>query len=85
MNERSRRKRYFPKGLPFEAETVKNRKDRIVPGANTFPIDLVSAKCSSGFSRSVLKGPRLIRRAYTEPLGYNLVENILLQRNYIID
>jgi len=85
MNERSRRKKRLPKGLPFEADKEQSHKIKISQTKETFPIDFVSANCPTSFARPVLKGPHLIRRAYIEPIDNNMVENILLQRSYIID
>ena len=85
MNERSRRKNNFPKGLPIESDLEIIQKSRIVQSTNTLPIEFSSINRSSKDIRSIHRGPYMIRRAYSEPLGYNMVENTLLQRNFIID
>jgi hypothetical protein len=85
MNDRPRRKRHFPKGLPVEADLCANQKNRLVQPSNSLPIECPSVDWTAKYTSPTCKGPHMIRRAYTEPLGYNLTENILLQRNFIID
>ena len=85
MNERSRRKKSFPKGLPIESDLEIIQKSQIVQSTKTLPIEFSSVSRSSKDIRPIQRRPYMIRRAYSEPLGYNMVENILLQRNFIID
>lgn len=85
MNDRERGKPEFLKGLPVENDLdaiPKNRTSQIVqPLTDSNHFDSLSdqririCQCRS----------RMIRRAYTEPLGLNTIETILLQRDYIID
>lgn len=85
MNDRARGKPEFPKGLPVENDLdaiQKNRTSQIVQpltDGNHFT-SLSGQRIRSSQYRS-----RMIRRAYTEPLGLNTIESILLQRDYIID
>lgn len=85
MDDRPRRKRHFPKGFPVEADLKAIQKNRAVHQADALPIERPSVSWDVKFTRPTRKGPQMIRRAYMEPLGYNLVENILLQRDFIID
>jgi len=85
MNERSRRKKNFPKGLPIESDLEIIQKSQIVQSTNTLPIEFSSISRSSKDITPIHRRPYMIRRAYSEPLGYNMTENILLQRNFIID
>lgn len=85
MNERSRRKKSFPKGLPIESDPEIIQKSQIVQSTNTLPIEFSKTSRSSKDIKPVHRRPYMIRRAYSDPLGYNMVENILLQRDYIID
>ncbi len=85
MNDRPRRKRHFPKGFPVEADLGAIKKNRVVHQANALSIECPTVSLAVKYIRPARKGPHMIRRAYTEPLGYNLVENILLQRDFIID
>lgn len=86
MNDRSRGKRHFPKGLPVDTEPKVRNKSRIVQTAAGLPVESPAAVTWSSIRKKGGKrGPHMIRMAYFEPLGNTLVENILLQRNFIID
>ena len=85
MNDRPPRKRHFPKGFPVEADLDAIQKNRLVHPSNSLPIECPLVDWTTKYTSPAYKGPHMIRRAYTEPLGYNLTENILLQRNFIID
>ena len=85
MNERSRGKRNLPAGLISQGapERLRGReyrsiKEIVIPGRTP-------RKKSE--STLVQKKPStyMISSAYAEPLGFDMVENIVLQREYIID
>ena len=85
MKDRPRRKRNFPKGFPVETDLEAMQKARLVQAADDLCEGCLLANWSNQYGRPVKPVPHMIRRAYTEPLGFNIVENILLQRDYIID
>ncbi|MEE4165617.1 MAG: hypothetical protein V2I35_06425 [Desulfocapsaceae bacterium] len=85
MNDHSRGKRRFPKGLPIETGPKAKKKIRLDQPLNRLPNARSATLTWSPGKKATPKGPHMIRKAYFEPLGNTLIENILLQRNYIID
>ena len=85
MNDRSRGKREFPKGFPVEADLDTIQNSQVAQSSDDFFCGCLKGKWSVSHSKLIHKRPHFIMRAYSEPLGFNLVENILLQRSYIID
>lgn len=86
MNDRSRGKRHFPKGLSAETEPKVRKKSLIVQKTRGLPVEPPPVVAWSSIRKKPVKrGPQMIRTAYFEPLGNSLVENILLQRSFIID
>ena len=86
MNDSPRGKRHFPKGFPVETELKVRKKCRIVKTTRGLPVESPAvASWPAIRKKPVKRGPYMIRTAYVEPLGNSLVENILLQRNFIID
>jgi len=85
MDNRSRGKRYLPKGLPLDGKVTKLNKSDIVRVS-----DLPNQESSAGnwSNKRLVKSSqksRLICGAYAEPLGFDMIENILMQRDFIID
>ncbi len=70
-----------PDGFLLQVETEAVKGAEIV---NTTGFSLPS-KDSTRRTCHIPKNPYLITKAYSEPLGMDLVEKILLQRNFIID
>ena len=85
MKDRPRRKRNFPKGFPVETDLEAIQKARLAQAAEDLCEGCLISNWPNQYTRPVKQVPHMIRRAYTEPLGFNIVENILLQRDYIID
>ncbi len=85
MNDRPRRKKAFPKGLPVESDLEAIQRSRLVQQSIEMCSGCYLVSWSENNTRSARQGLQMIRRAYTEPLGFNIIENILLQRSYIID
>ncbi len=86
MNDSSRGKRHLPKGFPVDTELKVKKKSRRVKTTRGLPVESPAVVTWSSIKKKpVKKGPHMIRTAYVEPLGNSLVENILLQRNFIID
>ncbi len=81
MDHHSKRNKGLPGGLLLQGETGTAKGSEIA--------------CAAGFdfrgndsarrSFQIQKSPYIIAKAYSEPLGMDLVEQILLQRNFIID
>lgn len=69
-----------PKGLPIEDEISIHKVEKRIPANLLLTAGaLQSKRTSSAF------GYFVICRAYKEPEPLNLVEDLLLQRNFIID
>ena len=85
MNDRSRGKREFPKGFPVEVDLDTIQKSHVAQSSDDYCSGCLTVNWSASQTKLTHKRPHLIMRAYSEPLGFNLVENILLQRSYIID
>ncbi|MGA7277732.1 MAG: hypothetical protein WBW79_07340 [Desulfocapsaceae bacterium] len=69
-----------PKGLPIEGEIVIQKVDKRIPHNPMLP----SGTLQTRRTNSAL-GYFVICKAYKEPQPLNLVEDLLLQRNFIID
>lgn len=85
MNDRSRGKREFPKGFPVEVDLDTIQKSQVAHSSDDYCSGRLAVNWSASQTELIHKRPHLIMGAYSEPLGFNLIENILLQRNYIID
>ena len=81
MDRHSKRNKGLPDGLLLQDETGTAKGSEIACAASfSFP-----RTDSARRSFPIPKSPYLIAKAYSEPLGMDLVEQILLQRNFIID
>ncbi|NNK94737.1 MAG: hypothetical protein HKP41_10345 [Desulfobacterales bacterium] len=82
MDSRTKSKRGLPKGFPFKGDIEVN---------NIHSTKLFFPKEQSGNmladKRNVSKQLRsfVIIRGYSEPLGFDLIDNVLMQRDFIID
>ena len=69
-----------PKGLPIEGEIAIQKVEKRIPNDLMLPSGtLQTRRTNSAF------GYFVICKAYKEPQPLNLVEDLLLQRNFIID
>lgn len=85
MNDRTRGKRCPPKGLPFKSDTKKLGDRKLVNTTEVFSPGQESENSAAIAPTTTLQGSYMISRAYSEPQGFDMVENIMLQRDYIID
>ena len=80
MPNRTHSKKQPPKGFPFDRHCATGKKNKLVSVNDVhLPETVISNlmdSCCNNF---------LISRAYSEPTGHDFVENMLLQRDYIID
>lgn len=81
MDSHSRSNRRLPKGLPFpdDSKITKNKK---LLCSNTM---LIAGKLPGHRTVPRRHGSFVIGSAYNEPTGDNLIEHIILQRDFIID
>ena len=81
MDSHSKGNKGLPKGVLLQAETATPNGAEIV----STPDVSISNKASTPQSYQIPRNYYLITRAYTETLGLDPVEEILLQRDFIID
>ena len=82
MHNKSHDKKHPPIGFPFENDAEMIKKNSISYNTDTrIPKFHGTSDNQSRFNNN----PLMIRRAYSEPVGFDMVENMLLQRDYIID
>jgi len=81
MDSHSKGNNGLPKGALLQAETGTTNGPEIIstPGVS------ISEKVLPPQAYQIPRNYYLITKAYTEPLGLDPVEEILLQRDYIID
>ena len=83
MPKRTHSKKYPPKGLPIDGFGGKSKNKKIL-GIKDPHLPQNGLSHLTGTDRASWNS-FLISRAYSEPNGYDMVENMLLQRDYIID
>lgn len=82
MDSRSKGKRGLPKGFPFKGDIEVNN---LHSTKLFFPKEQSESMLAD--KRNVSKQLRsfVIIRGYSEPLGFDLIDNVLMQRDFIID
>ena len=82
MDSRSKGKRGLPKGFPFigEIEGSKLHSTKLF-----FPKELSGSMPADRRNASKQLRSFMITRGYSEPLGFDLIDNLLMQRDFIID
>ena len=80
MDSHSRENNRFPKGFPVEE--VQSSRKIIGPLADSL---VGFSKDQKTMTIIQANGQFMIGRAYVEPLSCDLIENMLLQRDFIID
>jgi len=82
MDNRSKGKRGLPKGFPFKGDIEVNN---LHSTKLFFPNEQSGSMLAD--KRNVSKQLRsfVISKGYSEPLGFDFIDNILMQRDFIID
>ena len=81
MDSHSKGNNGLPKGLMPQAEAGTPKTSGIVRTAGVN----IPANDATRHSYHIPPRPYLIAKAYSEPLGLDLIEQLLLQRDFIID